>query len=72
MGWDSLRWRCLQWPELLGVILPTDGVEIAASKAMPDKIPHRYWNAAGALYGFLFVELTKVGVDVIGESQLVG
>jgi hypothetical protein len=56
----------------LGVILPTDGIEIAASKAMPDHIPHRYWNAAGALYGFLFVELSKLGVDVIGESQLVG
>jgi Glycosyl hydrolases family 39 len=56
----------------LGVILPTDGVEIAASKAMPDHIPHRYWNAAGALYGYLFVELAKLGVDVIGESQLVG
>jgi len=56
----------------LGVILPTDGIEIAASKAMPDHIPHRYWNAAGALYGYLFVELSKLGVDVIGESQLVG
>ena len=56
----------------LGVILPTDGVEIRASKAMPDHIPHRYWNAAGALYGYLFVELSKLGVDVIGESQLVG
>jgi hypothetical protein len=56
----------------LGVILPTDGVEIAASKAMPDHIPHRYWNAAGALYGYLYVELSKLGVDVIGESQLVG
>jgi hypothetical protein len=56
----------------LGIILPTDGLEIAASKALPDHIPHRYWNAAGALYGFLFVELSKLGVDVIGESQLVG
>ena len=56
----------------LGVILPTDGVEIRASKAMPDHIPHRYWNAAGALYAYLFVELSKLGVDVIGESQLVG
>jgi len=56
----------------LGVILPTDGVEIRASKAIPDHIPHRYWNAAGALYAFLFVELSKLGVDVIGESQLVG
>ncbi len=54
------------------MILPTDGLEIKASKALPDHIPHRYWNAAGALYGFLFVELSKLGVDVIGESQLVG
>jgi hypothetical protein len=56
----------------LGVILPTDGLEIAASKALPDRIPHRYWNAAAALYGYLFIELSKQGVDVIGESQLVG
>jgi Glycosyl hydrolases family 39 len=56
----------------LGVILPSDGLEIRASKPLPDHIPHRYWNAAGALYGFLFVELSKLGVDVIGESQLVG
>jgi hypothetical protein len=56
----------------LGVILPTDGIEIAASKPMPDRIPHGYWNAAGALYGYLFIELSKLGVDVIGESQLVG
>lgn len=56
----------------LGVILPTDGLEIRASKALPDHIPHRYWNAAGALYAYLYVELAKLGVDVIGESQLVG
>jgi hypothetical protein len=56
----------------LGVILPTDGLEIRAGKALPDHIPHRYWNAAGALYAYLFVELSKLGVDVIGESQLVG
>ena len=56
----------------LGVILPTDGLEIAASKALPDKIPHRYWNAAGSLYAYLFIGLAKQGVDVIGESQLVG
>jgi hypothetical protein len=56
----------------LGVILPTDGIEIRASKALPDHIPHRYWNAAGALYAYLFSELSRMGVDVIGESQLVG
>jgi hypothetical protein len=56
----------------LGVILPTDGLEISAGKALPDHIPHRYWNAAGALYAYLFVELSRMGVDAIGESQLVG
>ncbi|HEY1809973.1 MAG TPA: glycosyl hydrolase family 39 [Acidobacteriaceae bacterium] len=56
----------------LGVILPTDGLEIRADKALPDHIPHRYWNAAAALYAYLFSELSRMGVDVIGESQLVG
>lgn len=56
----------------LGVILPTDGLEIQARKALPDHIPHIYWNAAGSLYAYLYVELSKMGVDVIGESQLVG
>jgi hypothetical protein len=51
----------------LGVILPTDNTP--ADKVRP---PAAYWNAAGALYGLLFVELSKLGVDVIGESQLVG
>ena len=51
----------------LGVILPTDNTP---DDKLP--LPARYWNAAGALYGFLFVELSKMGVDVIGESQLVG
>jgi hypothetical protein len=37
-----------------------------------NRIPQRYWNAAGALYAYLFAELSKQGVDVIGESQLVG
>ena len=56
----------------LGVILPSDGLEIAAGKPLPDHIPPIYWNAAAALYATLFVELSKMGVDVIGESQLVG
>ena len=51
----------------LGVILPTDN-----TPADKEPLPARYWNAAGALYGYLFVELSKLGVDVIGESQLVG
>lgn len=45
----------------LGVILPADA-----------KIPTAYWNAAGALYAYLFINLSQQGIDVIGESQLVG
>ena len=61
------------------MILPTDLAEIMSAMqnpnskgALPDRIPHAYWNAAGALYGYLFIEESKLGVDVIGESQLVG
>jgi hypothetical protein len=56
----------------LGVILASDEAEIAESKAHPDMIPKLYWNAAGALYAYLYSELAKQGIDVIGESQLVG
>jgi hypothetical protein len=35
-------------------------------------IPDAYWNLAGALYAYLFGELTHIGIDVAGESQLVG
>ena len=56
----------------LGVILASDESEIAESKAHPDTIPKLYWNAAGSLYAYLYIELAKLGIDVIGESQLVG
>jgi hypothetical protein len=35
-------------------------------------IPEGYWNLSGALYAYIFLELTKMGIDVAGESQLVG
>jgi hypothetical protein len=31
-----------------------------------------YWNLAGAMYAYLYVELSKIGINVAGESQLVG
>jgi hypothetical protein len=51
----------------LGVILPTDNTP-------KDNIapPAEYWNLAGALYADLFIELSRLQIDVIGESQLVG
>ncbi len=48
----------------LGVILRSPEVSGA--------IDYNYWNLAGAMYAHLFLELTKIGIDAAGESQLVG
>jgi len=34
--------------------------------------PAHYWNLAGAMYADLYIELARMGIDVVGESQLVG
>jgi len=34
--------------------------------------PAAYWNLAGSLYAYLFIELSQLQIDVIGESQLIG
>lgn len=51
----------------LGVILPTDN---KPGDNIPP--PTAYWNLAGSLYAYLFIELSQLGIDVIGESQLIG
>ena len=35
-------------------------------------IPNSYWNLSGAMYAYLYGELAKLGIEVAGESQLVG
>jgi hypothetical protein len=50
----------------LGAILPTDNT--ADDKTPP---PAAYWNLAAALYGYLYIELSRMQIDVIGESQLI-
>jgi hypothetical protein len=56
--------QCFTMINELGVILR--GPEVSGP------IDNNYWNLAGALYAHLFLELTKMGIDVVGESQLVG
>lgn len=51
----------------LGVELPTDN---KASDNIPP--PPAYWNLAGSLYAYLFIHLSQMKIDVIGESQLIG
>jgi hypothetical protein len=46
----------------LGVIAPDE-----SWKGLPV-----YWNAAGAMYAYLYAELSKLGIENIGASQLVG
>jgi hypothetical protein len=48
----------------LGVIL--------RSPEVAGPIDSNYWNLAGAMYAYVFLEFTKLGIDVVGESQLVG
>ena len=50
----------------LGVILPGDNV------AHPEPFPLVYWNAAAAKYAYVWSHFARVGVDVIGMSQLAG
>jgi hypothetical protein len=51
----------------LGAILPTDNT--GADKVPP---PAAYYNLAGSLYAYLFIALSRLQIDIIGESQLVG
>uniref|UniRef100_A0A6B2L0Y4 SUEL-type lectin domain-containing protein n=1 Tax=Arcella intermedia TaxID=1963864 RepID=A0A6B2L0Y4_9EUKA len=50
----------------LGVILPND------NDANAPPFPRVYWNAAGALYAYVFGHLVTYGYDILGESQLAG
>ena len=55
----------------LGVI-SADDIAQAEPGHVAKPIEHSYWNLAGAMYAYLFGEMTKIGIDVSGESQLVG
>jgi hypothetical protein len=54
-----------------GSILPGDMVQ-GEPNHVEKPIPAMYWNLSGALYAYLYVELANLGIDVVGESQLVG
>jgi len=55
----------------LGVISADDSAQSEPGH-VAKPIETSYWNLAGALYAYLYGELAKIGVDVAGESQLVG
>ena len=49
----------------VGSILPDDSNGNAT-------IPDAYWNLSGACFAYVFGHLTELGVNIVGESQLVG
>lgn len=53
----------------IGAILPGDPGEPGRD---PAPIPNSYWNLAGATYAYVFANLAEMGIDIAGESQLVG
>ena len=56
----------------LGAILAEDSKEIDHVGYIGKPAPEHYWNLAGAMYADLYIELAKMGIEVVGESQLVG
>jgi hypothetical protein len=55
----------------LGSQTGTDGTGAPAGFVAPP-IRNSYWNLSGAMYAYLYAELAKLGIDVAGESQLLG
>ena len=50
----------------VGAILPDDNV------SSRNPIPDSYWNLCAAMYAYLYARLSWLGIDAVGESQLVG
>jgi len=48
------------------------GSVLPGGPASKDAIPGIYWNASGALYAYVYLRAMQMGIDVVGESQLVG
>jgi hypothetical protein len=49
----------------------TDGTGMPPGYVAPP-IPNSYWNLSGALYAYIYGEVAKLGIEVAGESQMVG
>ena len=56
----------------LGVILPEDSKEIHQPGYVAKDEPPAYWNLAGGMFADLYIKCAALGIEVIGESQLVG
>jgi hypothetical protein len=48
------------------------GSILAGDPNLKTPIPDSYWNLSGATYAYVFGHLASLGIEVAGESQLVG
>jgi len=55
-----------------GAILRNDLDPATSADTTDPSIPKSFWNLSGAVYAYVYEELAKLGIDVVGESQLVG
>ncbi|MHB1768415.1 MAG: glycosyl hydrolase family 39 [Phycisphaerae bacterium] len=53
----------------MGSILPYDN---GTAGKLTRPIPNMYWNLSGAMYAYLFAHLARQGIQIAGESQLIG
>jgi hypothetical protein len=44
----------------------------AATQPDPAPLPDAYWNFSGGIFAYVFAHLALLGIDIVGESQLVG
>ncbi len=56
----------------LGVILSEDEKEIRNPGYVAKPEPAGYWNLAGSMYAYIYMQAALMNIDVLGESQLVG
>ncbi len=55
----------------IGVIRADDLMQFMPGH-VAQEIPAVYWNMAGAVYAYIFAHLAQLGIEIAGESQLVG
>ena len=55
----------------IGSIAAEDGAQGDANYVYKP-FPNSYWNLSGATYAYVFARLAAMGIDIAGESQLVG
>ena len=70
---ESIRRRLSpQTATMLNEIGTIRAEDLGPAKPSSAPLPDSYWNLSAAVYAYLYAQLAELGIDVVGESQLVG